>query len=134
MLNVVELVRVRRKSFSRPVFGQRGKRTCLNYSPASTHSSVLTEELYDHRRRELVFEIDNFMYLKVSPHKGVRRFQVRGKLAPCYVGPFQIVARRGGVAYQLDLPPSLSAIHNEFQVSQLKKCLRVPTEVIEVAN
>ena len=73
------------------------------------------------------------MYLKVSPLKGVHRFQVRGKLAPRYVGPFQILARRGEVAYQLELPPSLSAVHNVFHVSQLKKCLRVPTDVVDVA-
>ena len=61
-------------------------------------------------------------------------FQVRGKLAPYYVGPFQIVAQHGKVAYQLNLPPSFSAVHNVFHISQLKKCLRVLTEVIEVAN
>ena len=73
------------------------------------------------------------MYLKVSPLKGIRRFQVRGKLAPRYVGPFQIVGRRGEVAYQLDLPSSLSAMHDVFHMSQLKKCLRIPTEVVDVA-
>ena len=73
------------------------------------------------------------MYLKVSTLKGIRCFHVRGKLAPHYVGPFQIVGRRGEVAYQLDLPPSLSTVHDVFHVSQLKKCLRVPTEVVDVA-
>ena len=60
--------------------------------------------------------------------KGTHRFQVKGKLAPRYIEPFRILAKRGAVAYQLELPESLSAVHDTFHVSQLKKCLRVPTE------
>jgi hypothetical protein len=82
----------------------------------------------DHRRRELHFKVGDHVYLKVSPFKGTRHFQVRGKLAPRYEGPFRITKRVGVVAYQLDLPQSLSAIHNVFHISQLKKCLCVPTD------
>jgi hypothetical protein len=60
--------------------------------------------------------------------RGTRRFKVKGKLAPRYVRPFKIVDRRGEVAYQLELPPQLSDVHDVFHVSQLKKCLRVPEE------
>ena len=70
----------------------------------------------------------DYVYLKVSPIRGVRRFGVKGKLAPRYVGPYQIQAKRGEVAYQLNLLESLSAVHNVFHVSQLKKCLQVPEE------
>ena len=80
----------------------------------------------DTRRRELSFEVGDFVYLKVSPIRGVRRFGVKGKLAPRYIGPYQILSRRGEVAYQLSLPENLSAVHDVFHVSQLKKCLRVP--------
>jgi hypothetical protein len=59
---------------------------------------------------------------------GTHRFKVTGKLAPRYVGPFRIVDRKGEVAYQLELPPQLSDVHNVFHISQLKKCLRVPEE------
>jgi hypothetical protein len=52
-------------------------------------------------------------------------FGVKGKLAPRYVEPYRILAKRGEVAYQLSLPESLSAAHDVFHVSQLKKCLRV---------
>jgi hypothetical protein len=78
----------------------------------------------DTRRRELIFEV----YLKVSPIRGTKRFGVKGKLAPWYIGPYQIQARHGEVAYQLSLPENLSAVHDVFHVSQLKKCLRMPEE------
>jgi hypothetical protein len=61
-----------------------------------------------------------------------RRVRVKGKLAPRYIGPYQILARRGEVAYQLSLPENLSVVHDVFHVSQLKKCLRVPEEQLPV--
>jgi hypothetical protein len=82
----------------------------------------------DKRRRDLSFDIGDFVYLKVSPMRGTCRFKVKGKLAPRYVGPFKIVDRKGEVTYQLELPPQLSDVHDVFHVSQLKKCLRVPAE------
>nr|CAH67940.1 H0211F06-OSIGBa0153M17.12 [Oryza sativa] len=82
----------------------------------------------DNRRRDLAFEEGDYVYLRVTPLRGVHRFQTKGKLAPRFVGPFKIVSRRGEVAYQLELPPSMAGIHDVFHVSQLKKCLRVPTE------
>ena len=68
------------------------------------------------------------MYLKVSPIRGLRKFKVKGKLSPRYIGPFKILARKGEVAYELELPARLSEVHNVFHISQLKKCLRVPEE------
>jgi hypothetical protein len=82
----------------------------------------------DTRRKELSFEVGDYIYLKVSMIRGVRRFGVKGKLAPRYIRPYQIQVRRGEVAYQLSLPESLSVVHDVFHVSQLKKCLRVPDE------
>jgi hypothetical protein len=82
----------------------------------------------DKRRRDLSFEVGDFEYLKVSPMRGTRRFKVKGKLAPRFVGPFKIIDRKGEVAYQLELPPQLSDVQDVFRVSQLKKCLRVPEE------
>ncbi|WVZ93918.1 hypothetical protein U9M48_039868 [Paspalum notatum var. saurae] len=79
----------------------------------------------DKRRRPLVFEVDDHVYLWVSLMKGVHRFGVKGKLAPRYCGP---------VAYQLELPPYLAAVHDVFHVSQLKKCLRVPEEAVDTSQ
>jgi hypothetical protein len=66
--------------------------------------------------------------------KGVNRFGVNGKLAPRYICPFLILERYRPVAYQLQLPETLSAVHNVFHVSQLKKCLRVPDRTIDVVD
>jgi hypothetical protein len=77
----------------------------------------------DHRRRELSFDVGDFIYLKVSPMRGLSRFKVRGKLTPRFIGPFKILEKRGELAYQLELPPQLSNMHDVFHVSQLKKCL-----------
>ena len=57
----------------------------------------------DKRRRELSFGVGDYVYLKVSPIRGTRRFQVRGKLAPRYIGPYQILQRIGNVAYRIQL-------------------------------
>ena len=66
--------------------------------------------------------------------KGVQWFGMRGKLAPRYVGSFPVIERCGPVAYRVELSPYLSAVHNIFHVSQLKKCIRVPTEVVNMEN
>ncbi|WVZ76278.1 LOW QUALITY PROTEIN: hypothetical protein U9M48_024265 [Paspalum notatum var. saurae] len=89
---------------------------------------------FDKRRRPLVFEVDDHVYLRVSPMKGVHRFGVKGKLAPRYVGPFKITEQCGPVAYRLELPPHLAAVHDVFHVSQLKKSLRVPEEVVDTSQ
>jgi hypothetical protein len=85
----------------------------------------------DHRRRELSFEVGDFVYLKVSPMRGLHHFKVWGKLTPRFIGPFKILEERGEVAYQLELPPQLFDVHDMFHVSQLKKCLRVPIEDLD---
>jgi hypothetical protein len=66
----------------------------------------------------------------VSPTRDVKRFGIKGRLAPCYISLFLILAKLGNVAYRLELPPSLVGVHNVFHVSQLKKCLKPPTDVV----
>jgi hypothetical protein len=78
----------------------------------------------------LEFEVGNHVYLRVLPMKDMKRFGVKGKLAPRYIGPFPILEKCGSVAHKLDLPPSLAGVHNIFHVSQLKKCLRAPVDVV----
>jgi hypothetical protein len=60
----------------------------------------------------------------------VKRFGVKGKLALHYIGLFPILEKCGTVAYKLDLPPYLAVVHDIFHVSQLKKCLKAPVDVV----
>jgi hypothetical protein len=78
----------------------------------------------------LEFEVGDHVYLRVSPMRGVKRFGVKGKLAPRYIGPFPILEKCGSVAYKLDLPPSLARVHNIFHMSQLKKCLKALVDIV----
>jgi hypothetical protein len=88
------------------------------------------QESYANKRcQPLEFEAGERVYLRVSPTRGVKRFGIKGKLAPHYISPFLILARLGNVAYHLELPPALAGVHNVFHVSQLKKCMRPPVDV-----
>jgi hypothetical protein len=91
----------------------------------------LHQESYANKRHQpLQFEAGDHVYLKVSPMKGVKRFEVTEKLSPRYIGSFAILEKCGKVAYKLELPPSLVGVHDIFHVSQLKKCLKAPMDVV----
>ncbi|GJX46664.1 hypothetical protein Tco_0271854 [Tanacetum coccineum] len=77
----------------------------------------------DYRHKPLEFEVGDRVLLKVTPWKGVVRFRKKGKLAPRYVGPFEILERIGFVVYRLRLPEELNSVHDTFYMSNLKKCL-----------
>ncbi|GJY26122.1 reverse transcriptase domain-containing protein [Tanacetum coccineum] len=81
----------------------------------------------DNRRKLLEFSVGDHILLKVSPWKGVVCFGKKGKLAPRFVIPFEIIKKVGLVAYKLDLPKELDGVHDTFHVSNLKKCLADPT-------
>nr|GEX31023.1 putative reverse transcriptase domain-containing protein [Tanacetum cinerariifolium] len=81
----------------------------------------------DKRRKPLEFSVGEYVLFKVSPWKGVVRFRKKGKLAPRFVGPFEIIEKVSHVAYQLDLLEELNGVHDPFHVSNLKKCLVDPT-------
>jgi hypothetical protein len=74
--------------------------------------------------------VGDHVYLKVSPMNGVKRFEVKEKISPRYTRPFPILKKCGKVAYKLELPTSLAGVHDIFHVSQLKKCLKVPVDVV----
>ncbi|GJW42016.1 putative reverse transcriptase domain-containing protein [Tanacetum coccineum] len=81
----------------------------------------------DKRRKPLEFSVGDYVLLKVPPWKGVVRFGKKGKLAPRFVRPFEIIKKVDHVAYRLDLPEELNGVHDTFHVSNLKKCLTDPT-------
>ncbi|GJY62915.1 putative reverse transcriptase domain-containing protein [Tanacetum coccineum] len=100
----------------------------------SYHASVrcaLFKALYGRKCRSPIMWAEvgegNYVLLKVSPWKGVVRFGKKGKLAPRFVGLFEIIEKVGPVAYRLDLPKELNGVHDTFHVSNLKKCLADPT-------
>ncbi|GJS51142.1 hypothetical protein Tco_0624504 [Tanacetum coccineum] len=84
----------------------------------------------DKRRKPLEFSVGDYVLLKVSPWKCVVRFGKKGKLAPKFVEPFEIIKKVGPVAYRLDMPEELNGIHDTFHVSNLKKCLAIPTQKV----
>ena len=85
----------------------------------------------DNRRRDIEFQVGDFVFLKVSPSKGVARFGKKGKLNPRFIGPFEILERIGTIAYKISLPPSMCHIHDIFHVSMLRKYIPDPSHVIE---
>ncbi|GJZ39333.1 hypothetical protein Tco_0585896 [Tanacetum coccineum] len=98
---------------------------------------IVKKSYADKRRKPLEFEVGDQVLLKVSLWNGVVRFGKKGKLAPRYVGPCEILERIGLVAYRLRLPKELSSVHDNFHVSNLKKCLadanlHVPLDEIKV--
>jgi hypothetical protein len=74
----------------------------------------------------MVFQEGDYVYLKVSPIRGLHRFEVKGKLSPQFIGPFKILERVGEVAYRLELPNQLADVHDVFHISQLKTRSRYP--------
>ncbi|XP_070004550.1 uncharacterized protein [Nicotiana sylvestris] len=86
----------------------------------------------DVRRRDLEFKEDDWVFLKVSPMKGIMRFGRRGKLSSRYVEPYKIIQRIGQVAYKLELPPEMSLVHPVFHVSMLRKVVGDPSTIVPV--
>ena len=86
----------------------------------------------DVRRRALEFRVGDWVYLKVSPMKGVVHFGKKGKLSPRYVGPYKVMRRIGKVAYELELPSEMDLVHPVFHVSMLRKCLGDPNAIVSL--
>ncbi|KAA0036857.1 pol protein [Cucumis melo var. makuwa] len=84
----------------------------------------------DERRKNLEFDVGDMVFLKVAPMKGVLRFEKKGKLSLCFVGPFEILERIGPIAYRLVLPLVFSTVHDVFHVSMLRKYVVDPTHVV----
>jgi len=86
------------------------------------------------RIKEIEFEIGDFVFLKISPMKGVKRFDKKGKLSPRYVDPYKILSRFGKVAYKLELPSDLASIHPVFHVSLLKIYIGDPAIIVPLED
>lgn len=84
----------------------------------------------DVRIRPLDIEVDDWVYLKVSPMNGIMRFGKKEKLSPRYIGPYRISKRVGNVTYVLELPTKLVVVHSVFHVYMLKKCMSDPSLIV----
>ena len=85
----------------------------------------------DVRRRPLEFEVEDHVFFKVMPKRGLVRFGKRGKLSLRFIGPFEILERVGAVAYRLVLPPSISSVREVFHVSMLRRYTLDPAHVVD---
>ena len=84
----------------------------------------------DMKRKDTRYEIDEKVFLKVSPWNKVMRFGKKGKLSPRFIGPYEVIEKVGPVAYRLALPPDLEKIHNVFRVSMLRRYRSDPSHVV----
>jgi hypothetical protein len=105
---------------------EKVKQIQANILAAQSHQKSYANK----RHNPLEFEVGDNVYLRVSPMKGVRRFGIKGKLAPRYIGLYPIIDKYGPTSYQVELPVTLSGVHNVFHVSQLKRCLKPPADVV----
>lgn len=86
------------------------------------------------RRDAKSFEIGDYVFLRVSPMRGVKQFGAKGKLSPQFIGPFKILDRVGAVAYRLALPPSFFGVHDVFHISMLHKYVADPMHILSYEN
>jgi hypothetical protein len=114
-----------------PALSKKLKRQFVVSKKTSKVVKSRQETYANKRRRPLEFEVGDHVYLRVLPMKGVKRFGVKGKLAPHYIRPFPILEKCGTMAYKLDLPSSLAGVHDIFHVSQLKKCLKAHVDIAQ---
>ena len=121
----------RRKTVDRTGIGANNFRKSP-YHSAEIETTFSRQKSYaDPKRKDVSFSSGDLVFLKVSPMKGVMRFGKKDKLAPRYIGPFEIKSRVGEVAYKLVLPPELSRIHPVFHVSMLRKYIPDPSHVLQ---
>ena len=83
------------------------------------------------KRRDLKFQVEDHVYLKVNPIKSIRRVRTQGKLSPRYIRPFEILEQVGDLAYRLALPPNLLRVYSVFHVSVLRKYVPNPKRIVE---
>ncbi|XP_062118677.1 uncharacterized protein LOC133832333 [Humulus lupulus] len=84
----------------------------------------------DHKRRDIMFLVCKFMFLRASPMKGVMHFGKKGKLSLRFIGPFDILDILWQVAYRFALPPALAEMCNVFHISMLCKYQEDPSHVL----
>jgi hypothetical protein len=105
---------------------EKVRQICANILTAQSHQKSYT----DKRHCTMEFEVGDHVYLHVSPMKGVHHSGIKGKLAPHYIYPYPLLEKYGPLTYRVELPSRLSDVHNIFHVSQLKRCLKLPSRCV----
>ncbi|XP_060170641.1 uncharacterized protein LOC132601576 [Lycium barbarum] len=82
------------------------------------------------RRCELEFSVGDKVFLKVSPMKGVMWFGKKGKLSPCFIGPYEFVTKFRTVSYELKLPSDMTMVHPVFHILMLRLYKPDPSHVL----
>jgi hypothetical protein len=88
----------------------------------------------DAHRVNRSYEVGNPVFLRVKPHKILIKFAKGSKISPRFMGTFEIVERKGSVAYRLALLDSLRCMHDVFHVSILRHYINDPTHVIDMSS
>jgi hypothetical protein len=122
------------KSGERVIFGldivteaeEKVKQIRPNILTAQFHQKSYTNK----RHHPLEFEDGDHLYLRIFSMKGVRHFGIKRKQAPSYISMYPIIDKYGPLSYQVELPSKLLGVHNVFHVSQLKRCMKPPTNVV----
>ncbi|XP_031257583.1 uncharacterized protein LOC116115589 [Pistacia vera] len=83
------------------------------------------------KRKDIEFQVGDKVFVKISPYKRVMRFGRKGKLAPRYICPYEVLEKVGKVAYRLPLLASMDRIHNVFHVSFLRKYVSDPSHILQ---
>ena len=71
----------------------------------------------DLKRKDIEYEVEDKVFLKVSSWRKILLFSKKGKLSPRFIGPYEILERIGPIAYRLALPLELANLHDVFHVS-----------------
>lgn len=118
------------RSFLGPELVQRTNEAIEKIRARMLASQSRQKSYADAKRKDVEFQVGDFVFLRLSPMRGVKRFATKVKLSPRFIGPFEILDRVGAVAYRVAMPPSLSGVHNVFHISMLWKYVSDPTHVL----
>ena len=130
MLNIVVFDGIEQKESDWPRFDTRFEEKVKMIRERLRVATDRHKSYADMKRKDILFEIGEKVFLKVSSWKKVMRFGKKGKLSPMFIGPYEVIEKVGPVAYRLALPPELEKIHNVFHVSMLRRYRLDPLHVV----
>ena len=125
------MVRNRRKIILWTIYHQGSRRQVSIIRERLKTSQSRQKSYYDSHHQDVRYEIGEQAYLRVTPLRSVCHFGIKGKLAPRYVGTFTILAKRGDLSYQLELPSNFPDVHDVFHISHIRRCFKDPIRGVD---